>query len=873
MLATMAKSSTETTTLFNLLVAMKKLIYLSAAFLAVIACSREPIVSDISEGSETAKNGSFKVTLVAGNPETRTELGDDHGAVRPFWSKGDCISVITLPGSASYNEYYTFVGELEDGGRSARFSSEDGQFATFIACYPQSHKLYTDDGWNSDENGRYFFNPEIDLYSEYGYLYFNLPAVQHPGLTSFDPEADFLLSDPFDITEDDVVPETDDEGNVIGGKATIDVAFTRINALLKLKLLDQTSTNWLGNQTVRKVTFGASLPSSGGDVEEPAYAPARTRAEVWDHIDDDYSANHGLAGWIEYRFPTSEEEDGFYFGSAGIGYVTAEYTDATAYQIKNTQAATYLSTIPCILKNYEYQYWDENDNLVSFCDGLYVRVETDDYVVERNITLPEEGIALQPSRLTTLNVKLYDDGKNGTTVQRIGMTLNKESVSMKPGKSLQLEAQFAGIYPTSDELEGLVWTSSDPSVVTVEPVCYYYSGGDDLRSSNVEYTNLANVKAKTEGAATITATYQGKYVATCDVTVEVVPEQPSQMVDLGLPSGTKWAQWNLGAQSWDQEGDLYAWGETEFKSEFSWDNYKWADGKNRLTKYTMSAVYSSNNEIDNTFLLGLSDDAAYVNWGTEWYTPTTEQWTELKENCSWDYIYDDDDNPIGYTATGPNGNSISFPGNDDNTLSYMSSVLPLPDNGDVSNAIYSYMVPLIVRNSWSAEQGSHNSCDNSLYFCDRGEGSAFVRPVSGGVEMRKEPYLGAITLESSGNAIRAQFPVYESDREKDYRDNSDYVLYSVTAVILYSTDPDYEPGRYSHGHMSYDTGTSSNAQYVRFNIEDIENNKVCSFVPEGMTGTIYYRAYYYSTVKKSTYATNSIIVNEYHGVTRSITVQ
>lgn len=834
---------------------MKKCFFVCAAVIAAVACTREPVTP---EQPETFKNGPIPVTLVVGEPGTRTELTEENGEIHPLWSRGDGISVITYPGGG-VGEFgvFDFSSDLESAASTASFSGLPDEPGRFFAVYPQRKAVYNS-YWNEYENNPEFYDDGFaDGMVEFS---FTLPSVQHPSLTSFDPDADLLISDPFDLSYEDYDEELDRV--IVNG-----VSFTRVNAIVKIVLNPQTSR--LKGQTVRKVTIGTDAFTSGGDGPGPLSVAARpTRADIFDSDEEDYSADHGLGGRMYFELYSDDDDVKYINGSESV---TAEYTDET-YQIGDQGAATYLVTFPGILMNGES--YDEETGSSVFDDGLHIRVETDELIIDRNVVLPPNGIALQPSRVTTLNIKLYDDGVQGTTIQTIGMTLSEESVSLKPGKGMQLAAQFIGINPDSDELEDLVWTSSDNNVVVVEPVCYFYGG--ELRSGNTAYTNLATITAVSEGSATITATYQGKYVATCNVTVAIVPEQPSQMVDLGLPSGTKWAQWNLGAQSWDQEGDLYAWGETGYKSEFSWDNYALASGYHRLNKYTMSAVYSSNHQIDNTFLLDYPDDAASVNWGSAWYTPTTEQWNELKGECSWDYIYDDDDNLIGYTATGPNGNSISFSsvGSNGNTLTYLSSVLPLPSSGDVSSALKFYSIPVYVDTYWSSEQGSHNVCpSNVMYNNDRGEDAAYVRPVSGGLEMRKEPYIGAITLESDGIRVRAQFPAYESEREKSFRENPDYVDYTVTAVILYSTDSDAEPGKYSHSHMYGETGTSSNAKYVRFNIEDIQDNKVCSFIPEGVSGTVYFRAYYYSTVKDYVGQSTNTIVNEYHGVTRCITAQ
>ena len=113
-------------------------------------------------------------------------------------------------------------------------------------------------------------------------------------------------------------------------------------------------------------------------------------------------------------------------------------------------------------------------------------------------------------------------------------------------------------------------------------------------------------------------------------------------VDLGLPSGTKWATCNVGAtQEWEF-GDYYAWGETETKEEYYIENCR---------TYHMELTNISGNP---TF------DAATVHWGSTWRIPTKEEMEELIINCSrtWITSYN---GVNGYRMTGPNGNSIFLP--------------------------------------------------------------------------------------------------------------------------------------------------------------------------------------------------------------------
>ncbi len=125
-----------------------------------------------------------------------------------------------------------------------------------------------------------------------------------------------------------------------------------------------------------------------------------------------------------------------------------------------------------------------------------------------------------------------------------------------------------------------------------------------------------------------------------------------EWVDLGL--SVKWATCNVGASSPEEFGLLYAWGETEPKTEYTWANYKWWDcSLDRMTKYCFG-----NGDQDNKFTLDAKDDAAYVNMGKKWRTPTSSEWAELGK-CNW---YNTTKNGVeGYLIIGPNRNHIFLP--------------------------------------------------------------------------------------------------------------------------------------------------------------------------------------------------------------------
>jgi hypothetical protein len=143
-------------------------------------------------------------------------------------------------------------------------------------------------------------------------------------------------------------------------------------------------------------------------------------------------------------------------------------------------------------------------------------------------------------------------------------------------------------------------------------------------------------------------------------------------VDLGL--SVKWATHNVGAGFPESCGKYFAWGETEPKSTYDWDTYKWCEGPDStMSKYCTDSDYGN---VDNKTRLDRSDDAAYVNWGGSWRMPTLDEWQELKGLCTWTWTTHN--NFYGYKVTSNrNGRSIFLPAAgscDDNGLHYAGSL-------------------------------------------------------------------------------------------------------------------------------------------------------------------------------------------------------
>ena len=158
----------------------------------------------------------------------------------------------------------------------------------------------------------------------------------------------------------------------------------------------------------------------------------------------------------------------------------------------------------------------------------------------------------------------------------------------------------------------------------------------------------------------------------------------AEAVDLGLPSGTKWANMNVGAEKPEDYGLYFAWGETvgygsdtSDGRDFGWASYKWMnEGESswkQIKKYqiqdgrTSACWYQLNEDTgdyefigDGKAVLDPEDDAAHANWGGDWRMPTHEDFEELLANTTNEWITLGAVSGRRFTSK-TNGNSIFLP--------------------------------------------------------------------------------------------------------------------------------------------------------------------------------------------------------------------
>ena len=135
-----------------------------------------------------------------------------------------------------------------------------------------------------------------------------------------------------------------------------------------------------------------------------------------------------------------------------------------------------------------------------------------------------------------------------------------------------------------------------------------------------------------------------------------------EYVDLGLPSGLKWAKCNIGAEKETDYGYYFQWGETTPDTNCTWATYEHCNrSETTLRKYNTSSSYGENP--DNTTTLETEDDAATQIMGGDWRMPTKDECQELIDNTTNEWITNYNGSAMnGEKFTSKiNGNTIFIP--------------------------------------------------------------------------------------------------------------------------------------------------------------------------------------------------------------------
>jgi len=215
------------------------------------------------------------------------------------------------------------------------------------------------------------------------------------------------------------------------------------------------------------------------------------------------------------------------------------------------------------------------------------------------------------------------------------------------------------IYPSSDQGDNQTLSITFQKINTTYTITYYVDGeiykevSYNVGDAVTPEPNPTKDNYTFSGWSTTPMTMPANNIVVTGTFTQNGGDEPveHEYVDLGLPSGTLWATMNIGASKVEDSGDKFAWGETKSRTDHNKGNYIYYSDTFTATKY---------NDSDGLTELQNSDDAAYVNWGAKWRTPTKEDWIELKNSCSLSWTSKNGVN--GYLVTSnSNGNTIFLP--------------------------------------------------------------------------------------------------------------------------------------------------------------------------------------------------------------------
>ena len=180
------------------------------------------------------------------------------------------------------------------------------------------------------------------------------------------------------------------------------------------------------------------------------------------------------------------------------------------------------------------------------------------------------------------------------------------------------------------------------------------------------------------------------------------PYNGHDYVDLGLPSGTKWATMNVGANSVTDYGNYYQYGKGAA-------TYQETSGQ---TQY-----------IGTENPLASSADTATQVWGGSWHMPTSAQCQELKENTTQEGVTIDGIYGVKFTAQ--NGNYIFVPASG----YYKQRTTTVTDEGEWGSCHFWSSTPVDSYYAWFVSAG--NDRCNILNNPPMRSGGNTVRPVVG----------------------------------------------------------------------------------------------------------------------------------------------
>lgn len=597
----------------------QSILFVAAGFLALAACQREVLDPQTESKPEADLSNASTVEIIAGDAGTRTEITEvSSGSGSDFalsWSKGDQVDLLEMiyeyfpgGGAGEPDPYVIYASNpLSSATETATFSVSlgprqvpDNPTYHYVGVYPTGH-IY-----GATQSGNH---AKLNLY---------FPDSQYPSATSFDPNADLLVSD---------IKNTSSRMS-----GTVHMSFARVGTIVKM--------------TLKGLTPGAQI-TSGTFTTDPNDWASDYLVD-YDPVTKDlgYTKSEGVLAFYPQDVYVNND------GEADIWLRTRSGTISSWFRVDITTT----------LDKVETRYSKEV-NLQS---------------ANRTITLKNGGLTsfgVNMESRYNITFSNWDCWELTTT----GFKFEQWCYFKDVPEAVYRNADF-GIVLLTEDLESTPDMSDFPaeSILPFESDrIYYYPGSDDYMfmrgiiyltdlSSSTDYYVLPYLKLGS-------AVYFG------DGTIHVKTLKgytTPGLVDLGLPSGTLWGDANMGAPEPGVAGDYFMFGSTEpMDGHYSGYNEYWDTAWNGYRNVYKAKKYLTDERFkyygdDYTYDVGMEypvdmlvelepdDDAAYVKLGEGWRTPTYYDFLELQENCT--MTENTADGSVTWTSR-INGNSITLP--------------------------------------------------------------------------------------------------------------------------------------------------------------------------------------------------------------------
>lgn len=349
------------------------------------------------------------------------------------------------------------------------------------------------------------------------------------------------------------------------------------------------------------------------DIHHPALeveASATAKVSYYPHID--IKLYKFIGPWVEPRPYLKEKiEAGLRASTDGENYV-------------GWSGKTYAGTDLKLGLDITFAFWDftpwESEMLNPVEDNLL-------YEVPARITKisPEDGIELKAGE--TITAEFLVEAYSPIT-KKYYPCPNIYVYATADGGRLEK----SDVKTDAEGIAQIIWTPSSSSIIT--------------RSKTSDITMTAAIMNA-----------EGDVIDEATLSAQTDQERPTpgKWVDLGLPSGIKWAGWNVGASRPEEYGGYYAWGETSEKNTYNLDTYEHME----IVDYNSDGSPKWDLAYIGDCISGTMHDVARVRWGGGARMPTKEEQRELAYKCTWEYGYLNE--VMGAFVTGPNGNSIFLP--------------------------------------------------------------------------------------------------------------------------------------------------------------------------------------------------------------------